>query len=116
MPIELTEDVERLVYKYDSSKIYYKRISKTRNNFIQKKHTKRGQVDWNAVTDEVMNECILGWDEIIDKGKIVPFSPELISRLPFVVHNDMIDLILGEGAYQGEDSPEKNSGTSLSGK
>ena len=116
MPIELTKDVERLVYTHEESRIYYKRISKTRSNFIQKKHTKRGVQDWNAITDEIMTECILGWDGINDKGKTVPFSPELIPRLPFVVHNDLVDLIMGEGAYQGEESPEKNSPTSSSGK
>jgi len=116
MPIELTKDVERLVYTHEDSEIYYKRMSKTRNNFIQKKHTKRGTVDWNEVTDEIMKESILGWKNVNDGHKPVPFSPELIAKLPLVVHNDMIDLILGEGAYQGEDSPEKNSGTSSSGK
>jgi len=116
MPIELTTDTERLTYIQEDSEIYYKRISKTRNNFIQKKHTKRGVPDWNAITDEILSESISGWKNIRDQGKVVSFAQELIIKLPLIVQNDLIDLILGEGAYHGEETPEKNSGTSSSGK
>ena len=116
MPIELSNENERLLYEHEGSRIYYKRISKLRSNYIQKKHTKRGVVDWNVVSDEILKECVLGWENIQDRGKSVPFNPELISRLPLVVQNDLIDLIMGEGAYQGEESPEKNSKTSSSGR
>jgi hypothetical protein len=116
MPITISQDTERLTYEHDGSQIFYKRISKTRLNFIQKKHTKRGVVDWGAVSDEVFREAILGWKNVQSNGKSVPFSVELIPHLPIVVHNDLIDCIMGEGAYEGrEESPEKNSKASSPG-
>lgn len=116
MPIDLSNEEERLTYEYEDSKIFYHRISKARLNFIQKAHNRRGIIDWNAVTDSVLRECIISWQNVNSNGKPVAFNPDLILKLPLIVHNDLVDLIIGEGSYHGEEAPEKNSGTSSSGK
>jgi len=117
MPIKLTKKDERYSYSYAGSTIFYRRIGKMRFNFFQKKHTRRGIVDWNAVTDDVLREYVLGWDNILgEDDQPVAFDPDLIQDLPIIVQNDLLDQISGEEGQSGEETAEKNSKASSSGK
>jgi hypothetical protein len=116
MSIELSSEKERKIYRRSGAKIFYRRSSKARLDYFEKKHTRRGVTDWNAVTNDLLRETIDGWEGVTKDKKEIPFDPDLIMELPPVVHSDLIELIAGDGSYDGEDSPEKNSQTSSSGK
>ncbi|MFH2012518.1 MAG: hypothetical protein ABIJ37_07470 [Pseudomonadota bacterium] len=102
MPIQIVQDEERLTYENDGSKIFYRRVSTLRRGRIVQKHTKRGKTDWNAVTKELLEDVILGWENIEKAGKKVPFSQDLIPCLPDDVISDILEL-------SGASSPEMES-------
>jgi len=107
MAIQIVRDEERLVYEAEGSKIFYRRISTLRRGGIVRKHTKRGKTDWNAVTKELLEYVVLGWENVERAGKPVPYSPELVMLLPEEVLSDLLELC---GANIGTESeePEKN--------
>jgi len=115
MPIQIVKETERLVYKNDGSKIYYRRISSAKRGFIVKKNTKRGFVDWQAVSKEIMDYIVLGWDNVQDDGEVLPFDPESIAGLPDDVNLDLLDLSGGALALEQRETGPKNSKASSSG-
>jgi len=118
MPIQIVKDDERLTYKSEGSKIFYRRIPTAFRSFVVKKHTKRGKPDWPVITKELMEWAILGWENVQDKGKDIPFAKDMIMALPDDVLTDILEI---SGATipqsdEDEETPSKNSGTSSSGK
>jgi len=115
MPIQIVKDTERLTYKNGGSTIYYRRIPSVKRSFIIKKNTKRGFPDWPAITKEIMDYIVLGWDTVQDGGKDLPYDPELIPYLPEDVNLDLLDLSGGALAFEQGGAGPKNSKTSSSG-
>ena len=116
MAIRIVKETERLEYKQDISKIYYRRISGYQQGLIQKRHTKKGKPDWNAVTREMMEYIVLDWENVeIEKDEYLPFSKDMISNLP---QDDQLELLELAGASDivGHENKSKNLKTSSSGK
>jgi len=111
MPIQILRDEERLVYENAGSKIFYRRVSTYRRGLIMKRHTKRGQVDFIAVTKELMEYVITGWDGVERNGKPIPFDPELIPNLPEDDTQTILELSGASdisGSEAGEEALKKN--------
>ena len=106
MPIQILRDEERLVYENAGSKIFYRRVSTYRRGLIMKRHTKRGQVDYIAVTRELMEYAILGWEGVERNGKAVPFDPELIPNLPEEDSQAILELC-GASDISGSEASEE---------
>lgn len=106
MAIQIVKDEEKFIYEAAGSKIFYRRISTMKRGQIVRKHTKRGKTDWTAVTKELIQAVILGWENVQDQGSQVDFSPETVLQLPDDVISDILDLS-GAWGDEGADA-EKN--------
>ena len=116
MPIRLIKDEERLVYEAEGTKIFYRRISDVKKAANVKRYTKKGKTDWGAVTSDLLRQIVLGWENMKDGDMDVPFDPELVTRLPGDVVEDLLNLS-GAGNPSGEEeSAAKNSVSSLPSK
>lgn len=83
MAVRLITENERNVFEYDGTKFYYRRVGATQTLVINKKHTKRGITDFAAVGYEIVEYCLLDWENMEGAdGELVPFSKELIKQLP----------------------------------
>lgn len=83
MAVRLISETERNVFEYDDSKFYYRRISATQAGVIQKKHTKRGITDHHAAGLELVQWCLLDWENVLDEnGEPIPFTKELVRAMP----------------------------------
>jgi len=105
MAIRLIQDDERLVYEVEGSRIFYRRLSSLRRARIIRKHTKRGKTDWSAVTQEMLEEIITGWEGVEGPDGPVEFSRDLVTRLPDDVVTDILEL---SGASSPDEGAEKN--------
>lgn len=116
MPIQIVKDDERLTHKSEGSKIFYRRISTLKRGFIVKKHTKRGKTDWNAVSKEILEYVILGWEKVQLKKKDIPFDSDMIMALP---DDELVEILEKSGGSNPENEVdedlEKNLETSSSG-
>lgn len=114
MPVQLIDDNERLVHTVGESRFYYRRIPSGRRGRLIKQHTKRGVVDWTAVTAELLRWAITGWDEVYSGGAVVPYDNELVPRLPEEVTIQILDLAqaaegeAAEGETAESEAAEKN--------
>jgi hypothetical protein len=115
MPIQIVQEEERLIYENEGSRIFYRRIPTVKRSFIQKKHTKRGQPDWSAVTKEFLEYVVLDWDGVEKGGKAIPYDKELVQYLPDDVTTEILDLSGASTALAREETGPKNSKTSSSG-
>ena len=116
MPIKLIKDEERLVYEAEGTKIFYRRISDVKKAANVRRYTKKGKTDWGAVTSDLLRQIVLGWENMKDGDMDVPFDPELVTRLPGDVVEDLLNLS-GAGNPSGEEeSAAKNSVSSLPSK
>lgn len=119
MPIKIITEEERLKYEKDGSIIFYRRISTYKRSLIMKRHTKRGKTDFGAVTKDMMEYVVLGWEGVQGGGKQIAFDPELI---PFLPEEDTTEILELSGASDTEgneirdQSLAKNLETSSSGK
>ena len=106
MAIQIVKEDEHNKYKVDGSVIYYTRISTAKRGAIIRRHTKRGKVNWVEVTNELVKNVILGWEDVQDQGQNVAFDKDLALLLPDEVLSDILEL---SGAnIQAEESAEKN--------
>jgi len=103
MAIQLVRTDEKLIYKSEGSKIFYRRISTLKRGSIVKKHTKRGKTNWNAVTEDILRYVVIGWDGVQQDGKDVTFDHDLSLMLPEETLTDILEL--SGGADPGQ---EKN--------
>jgi len=110
MPIQIVKQDERLRYENDGSVIYYRRIPAAKRSYIVKIHTKKGKTDWGAVVRDVLEYITLGWENVQDSGKDIPFSIDAAMYLPDDVIGDLLDLS-GANISKGEETPGKNSKT-----
>ena len=108
MAIQLIRKEEKLIYKAEGSEIFYRRVSTLRRAAIIKKHTKRGKVNWGAVTADLLKEAITGWATVQQAGIDIPFGPELITALPEETLTDILELIGVASPETTEEVPEKN--------
>jgi len=108
MPIQIIQDDEKLTYEMAGSKILYRRISTLKRGSIVRKHQKRGKTDWNAVTAEILQYVILGWEAVQAKGQDIPFDAELALKLPEDVLSDILALSGGAGEDEDGGDAEKN--------
>lgn len=109
MPIDLIQDEEKLVYdEIPGSKIFYRRISSLRRAAIIKRYTKRGKANWGEITREILEYVVTGWETVNLAGKTIPFSTDLVSRLPEDVMMDILDLSGGAETDVSPDKSEKN--------
>lgn len=92
MPIQIIENDEELTYEIEDSKIFYRRISTLKRGGIVKRHTKRGKPDWNAITEEILNYIITGWENVEKSGRGILFDPELITAIPEDVLTEILEL------------------------
>lgn len=107
MPIQILKEEERHTYELDGSKIQYRRMSTLKRGQVVRRHTRRGKVDWDAVTREMLQYVITGWENVQSGGQSVPYSPELVTQLPDEVTNEILELSGAAMLQDGEDR-EKN--------
>jgi len=115
MPIQIIQEDERLIYELAGSKIIYRRLSTMKRGGIIRKHTKRGKPDWNAATAEMLQQIIIGWENVQARGKGIPFDAELALRLPEDVLSDILTLAGGTAEDDEGEGAEKNLEISSSG-
>lgn len=108
MPVQIIKKDERLTLEIADSKFFYRRISTTARAAIVRKHTKRGKTEWPAVTEEVIQYVLLGWDNVQSGGQGIPFDAELALSLPEDVLSEILSAAGGTGEDDVETAPEKN--------
>ena len=97
MPITIIRDDEHLSTEFDGSIFYYKRIKDQDFMNIRRKHTSRGEVDHAAVGIEVLENYVVGWENVKDPdGNDVAFDRDLIKSLPSVVQVHLLNQINGD--------------------
>lgn len=90
MAVRIISETERNVFEYDGSKFFYRRISVTQSLAINKRHTKRGIIDHTAAGLEIVQWCLLGWENVEDEqGQEIPYSAELVRCLPDELVNEL---------------------------
>ena len=106
MAIQIVQSNEKLVYKAEDSKIFYRRISTLKRGAIVKKNTKRGKTDWNKTTSDILAYVITGWENVQQAGQDIPFDSDLIVKLPEDTLTDILEL--SGGANPDIEDMEKN--------
>ncbi|MEW6427330.1 MAG: hypothetical protein AB1568_04765 [Thermodesulfobacteriota bacterium] len=106
MPIQIVREEERLTYSAHGSKIHYRRMSSLKRSALIRQHTRRGVVDWGAVTAAILRWIVLGWDGVQSGGADIPFDPELVPCLPEEITTELLDL--ATGAEEDREDTEKN--------
>jgi len=106
MAIQLVQSEEKLIYKDGESEIYYRRISTLKRAAIVKRHTKRGKVDWGAVTQEILEYVITGWNKVQRVGVDIVFDTELVTALPEDTLTDILELSGGANPETEDREPE----------
>ena len=119
MAVKIIQKDERLVYVVGETTFYYKRIPSERAGAIRRKHTKRGETDFNRAGIEMLQSYLLGWDNVQDwDDNKVEFTPENIALIPDEVLADLITLMCSsegtlattvEDAVKAPGKAEKNS-------
>lgn len=102
--IRLVDDTESLAYKVagTKTKIFYRRISAERARVLTNLHTKRGELDTDGFSRQLLQEHVMGWENVLDKGnKPIPYNFELIYKLPNPILVDLIGKINGD-SYDDE--------------
>lgn len=107
MAIQIVQDEEKLTYEAEGSKIFYRRISTLKRGVIVKKHTKRGKVNWNPVTKDILEYVVTGWANVQKAGKDIAFDKGIIMCLPEDTLTDILELSGGANPDM-EGDPEKN--------
>jgi len=108
MPVKLISKDEQLEMKYEDSIFYYRRMSNDESSALRRKHTQRGQTDFNAVGIDSVQSHVVGWKNVTDiDGNEVPFSKENLLLLPDDVLVALINAISSADANKREDV-EKN--------
>lgn len=105
MSVQIVKKEERLVHKMAGSTFYYRRISTRQRASIVRKHAKRGKTDWSAVTAEIIQYVILGWEKVQIEKQDVPFDAEIALDLPEDVLSEILELSGGAG---DDEDVEKN--------
>ena len=94
MPVSLIKQDEKLSVEIEGSIFYYRRIKDVDFMNIRRKHTVRGEVDNTAVGIEVLENYVLGWENVIDPdGNEVKFDKKLIADLPSMVQVQLLNRI-----------------------
>ena len=69
--------------------------------------SKKGEVDYHRMTDELLKRHITGWepnpDPVLEAGEPVPFSVERLLKLPLDVKNELVSKL-----YQASPEPVGN--------
>jgi diphthamide synthase (EF-2-diphthine--ammonia ligase) len=82
MAIHLITADERLEWQYEGSTFYYKRITSSEQKKIEMGCTNRGNTDTREVADQILELCIVGWDNVVSGGVVVPYNKALVRMLP----------------------------------
>jgi hypothetical protein len=106
MAIQIVRSKERITYKDEDSKVYYRRISTLKRAAIVKHRTKRGKPDWTAITADILNYVIVGWETVQDEGVDIAFDAELITALPEDTLTDILELSGGANPGMEDKEPE----------
>lgn len=94
MAIRIISAQERNKFSYDESVFYYRRISMSKSMELTKKHTKRGLADNVAIGVDIMQWCLLDWENVIGlDGEPLAFSKDLVPDLPDEVINELTPLL-----------------------
>ena len=105
MSVQIVKKEERLIHEMSGSKFFYRRISTRQRAAIVRKHTKRGKTDWSAVTADIIQYVILGWESVQIDKQDVPFDADLALDLPEDVLGEIVELSGGAG---DDEDVEKN--------
>ena len=119
MTVKIVQKDEKLVYNVGDTVFYYKRITSERAGAIRRKHTKRGETDFNRAGIEMLQSYLLGWENVQDwDDNQIDFTPENIALIPDEVLADLITLMCSsegtlaktvEDAVKAPEKAAKNS-------
>lgn len=103
MAVKIIKETERNSVVIEGSTFYYRRISVSKSMEINKRHTRRGVVDYAAAGLDVVKYCLLGWDEVLDENdEPIEYDPALVDMIP--------DNIIGElSEHFRESSPVRQN-------
>lgn len=117
--LRLVNKDEKLTFVGDGFKIFYRRMPNSQIARIRERHTKRGDTNHQAVANDVLEWCVMGWSGVWDKngdGKLVeiPFDSDKVGMIPDVVAAKIVDLVGDNADLEGVEA--KNSKSSSGSK
>jgi len=95
--IRLISKDEKLKIEVEGSIFYYRRITTVDAIEIKRKHTLKNELDSVAITQEILEENILGWDSVVgEDGNEIDFDKNLLMMLPDKVLTKLASAITGD--------------------
>jgi len=94
MAIKLINENEKLVYEYEESKIFYRRITLAEAQNLEKRCVDRkNRRDNEKAVKLRLEHCVLGWEGVKgDDDNDLPFKKEYLEFLPGDIQLDLIKL------------------------
>lgn len=110
MTLKIINEKERLKYEHSSGAIfYYRRIRWSEHRAIEKKATRGGMIDYEAVGFEAVKKCLIDWENVVDEElQPVKYDPELIDGLPNIILQGLYIAIRGSSGIEEDEQTEKN--------
>jgi len=110
MPIELIKEDERLVFKFQDTEIYYRRIAgHMQRKWLRECTNKRGILDSAKVGKLAMDYATLDWKGFVRDGKPIIYSSSELDNLPGIVIEKYVDVLLDGIDNTKQEEAEKNS-------
>lgn len=102
MGIQLIDEEEKLIFESQGARLYYRRIPMDLIQAWQKQHTTRGETDWGAVSKKALEYAVLDWSGVYAGEEEIPFSKELILKLPGGFINDFLSVLMDGTQWEAE--------------
>jgi hypothetical protein len=112
LAIHLVTSEEKLTYREDGAEIYYRRVPHGIRKAIINRHTdRRGQMNWSAIGEELLEYAVTGWKNVRSGGTDVAFEKALMNSLPETTKGTLIELASGNVAEDQEAGLKNLQGT-----
>ncbi len=102
MPIRLIDADERFEIEIEETRFVYRRLTRMKQRLLEKEHSTRGDIDFEAFGYAVLDHCLLDWGQITNgdgtahggvvdaEGNEIPFNAAYIEALPTPVTEQLI--------------------------
>jgi hypothetical protein len=98
---------EKLTLRIGESEFTYRRIQPAERENVFKRHTKKGQLNAQSATLEMIRLCVSGWKNVIgEDGQQIKFDPDLFELMPEMVLVKIEQAIISE--FGEVEEAEKN--------
>ena len=90
--ISIIRDSERNEVTIEGSTFIYRRIPASKAMEINRKHNRRGIVDFAEAGFDIVRYCLLDWRDVLDENdEPIPYTPDLINYVPSPVIAELSD-------------------------